>query len=532
MPGPRKNLTPLDMKMLGLAYNQGGIINFLGKQPEVTAPIRAQSHADSPPTQLAYITDAEKDLLVNANIHGSMDGKPNPGPAGLESLDDYYTTAGGGIAGGSGEQVYDSGVDNTGSSSNISAGGSGGGGSGNSGGYESSEAYGINPGMAVGEGSSGSGTVYNTTDFVPAPGQADKMGNLLEVLPDKQKELEALALAKTGADEAETLTDTLLGRIKTKIMGGGKDGNLDLTKEEAYEDLPAGMHPLRKQYEYLSKKYGPAWQKTTQAKVLEGYLSGVPVERGGGQGARDDTYGGGEKPQVDQFGNPINPEQFEVAEKFRQQLLNSMGLAGSDIGGMNTMGSVANQLEGLTDTDYNKLRYGLSPEQYFNFNQQLMAADPSAENQAYKDARPFSSGAGLGALAERFMPGATAMSAFAGGLFPERDLSGFENYADYEQAGAGFRPLPVPDQSDSNEPVRRPGFKPQNPNYVDPSPFVPDLSPTYPFPVKPPNGSKFPFPVGITSAFDPRFIGPSFKGSQYTNQGVSPAFYEALRRFS
>ena len=36
----------------------------------------------------------------------------------------------------------------------------------------------------------------------------------------------------------------------------------------------------------------------------------------------------------------------------------------------------------------------------------------------------------------------------------------------------------------------------------------------------------------ITSAFDPRFIGPSFKGSQYTNQGVSPAFYEALRRFS
>jgi len=90
MPGPRKNLTPLDMKMLGLAYNQGGIINFLGKQPEVTAPVRAQSHADSPPTQLAYITDAEKDLLVNANIHGSMDGKPNPGPAGLPSLDDFY----------------------------------------------------------------------------------------------------------------------------------------------------------------------------------------------------------------------------------------------------------------------------------------------------------------------------------------------------------------------------------------------------------------------------------------------------------
>ena len=90
MPGPRKNLTPLDMKMMGLAFNQGGIINFLGKQPEVTAPVRAQSHADSPPVQLAYITDAEKDLLVKSNIHGSMDGKPNPGPAGLPSLFRWY----------------------------------------------------------------------------------------------------------------------------------------------------------------------------------------------------------------------------------------------------------------------------------------------------------------------------------------------------------------------------------------------------------------------------------------------------------
>ena len=110
MRGPRKNLTPLDMEMLGLAYNQGGIINFLGKQPEVTAPIRAQSHADSPPTQLAYITDAEKDLLVKANIHGSMDGKPNPGPAGLPSLDDFYTTTDDKgnvqIGGGGGEQVF------------------------------------------------------------------------------------------------------------------------------------------------------------------------------------------------------------------------------------------------------------------------------------------------------------------------------------------------------------------------------------------------------------------------------------------
>jgi len=205
-----------------------------------------------------------------------------------------------------------------------------------------------------------------------------------------------------------------------------------------------------------------------------------------------------------------------------------MGLAGSDIGGMNTMGTVAEQLGALSDTDYNKLRYGLSPEQFFNFNQQLMAADPSAGNEAYKAARPFSSGAGLGALS-RFIPGVGALQTFAGGLFPERDLSGFENYADYEQAGAGFRPLlPVSEQNNQTAPIRRRGVEPTIP-LPDPSQPV---DPTYPFPVKPPNGSKFPFPVGITSAFDPRFIGPSFRGSPYTNRGVSPAFYEALRRFS
>ena len=110
MRGPRKNLTALDKMMMNKASMQGGVMNFLGKQPEVTAPIRAQSHADSPPVELAYITDAEKDLLVKANIHGSMAGKPNPGPAGIASLDDFFTTTDDKgnvqIGGGGGEQVF------------------------------------------------------------------------------------------------------------------------------------------------------------------------------------------------------------------------------------------------------------------------------------------------------------------------------------------------------------------------------------------------------------------------------------------
>ena len=159
--GPRKELSFLDRALMNKAATQGGVLNFLGKQKEVTAPIRAQSHADSPPVQLAYITDAEKDLLVKSNIHGSMAGKPNPGPAGIESLDDFFNVPGGGIGGGS--------TSNTGGS--VGGGGSSGGGS-------SADDYGIGAGQAVG--GSDSGTVFdsqgsgNNQTFVPVSDEEQK----------------------------------------------------------------------------------------------------------------------------------------------------------------------------------------------------------------------------------------------------------------------------------------------------------------------------------------------------------------------
>ena len=39
---------------------QGGVDNYLGKQPQVVAPRNWQSGPDKPPTELAYITEAEK----------------------------------------------------------------------------------------------------------------------------------------------------------------------------------------------------------------------------------------------------------------------------------------------------------------------------------------------------------------------------------------------------------------------------------------------------------------------------------------
>ena len=99
--GPTKDLTINDIANLDKASVQAGVLNFLGEQPEVTVPVKAKSHEDSPPVELAYITDEEKDLLVKANIHGTMDGTPNPGPGGIQSLDDFFNTPGGGVGGGS-----------------------------------------------------------------------------------------------------------------------------------------------------------------------------------------------------------------------------------------------------------------------------------------------------------------------------------------------------------------------------------------------------------------------------------------------
>jgi hypothetical protein len=61
--------------------------NYLKSVKEITAPLNWKSAPDSPPTQLAYITQPEIDMLVKANIHGSMNGKPNKGPKGIISLD-------------------------------------------------------------------------------------------------------------------------------------------------------------------------------------------------------------------------------------------------------------------------------------------------------------------------------------------------------------------------------------------------------------------------------------------------------------
>ena len=66
--------------------NQGGGPNYLGKQETVTVPKKWLSSPDHVVAELAYITPREQKILLDANLYGSLKGKPNKGPGGIMSL--------------------------------------------------------------------------------------------------------------------------------------------------------------------------------------------------------------------------------------------------------------------------------------------------------------------------------------------------------------------------------------------------------------------------------------------------------------
>ena len=80
---------------------QGGGPNYLGKQKMVKAPKKWQSSPDHEPAELAYITEKEKDILIDLDIYGSLNGKPNRGPSGIISLQGDLGGCGGGSSGSS-----------------------------------------------------------------------------------------------------------------------------------------------------------------------------------------------------------------------------------------------------------------------------------------------------------------------------------------------------------------------------------------------------------------------------------------------
>jgi hypothetical protein len=100
-----KKLTAKEKKKIKPA-NQGGGPNYLGKQETVTVPKKWLSDPDHVVAELAYITPKEQKILLDANIYGSLKGKPNKGPGGIMSLQGdlggYDASPGGPDSGGPG----------------------------------------------------------------------------------------------------------------------------------------------------------------------------------------------------------------------------------------------------------------------------------------------------------------------------------------------------------------------------------------------------------------------------------------------
>jgi hypothetical protein len=182
--------------------------------------------------------------------------------------------------------------------------------------------------------------------------------------------------AKEARDRELATKDSKQGFL-SKIGHGPVEE--DYIGDEAFKKTqPAGQHKLRSQFDRLSAKYGPDFAKTSQGQHLLNYLSGVPVERGGGLGARDPSYGG--LTSYDQ----LDPD----SEAYRQSLLDRY----SGIGSLDAASRMGKDSNWLRDIDIEKARGNLTPDQYFKFRQQLMAADPTPGNMQYKKAFPFSSG--------------------------------------------------------------------------------------------------------------------------------------------
>ena len=100
---------------------------------------------------------------------------------------------------------------------------------------------------------------------------------------------------KTGIETVKDVGKKVKPALQKFLYG--QEAAPGVTKEQFEKE---GQHKLRSQFDYLSKKYGEGFAETSQGKLLRDYLSGVPVERGGGLGAKDPKYGGGDFAEYDQ----------------------------------------------------------------------------------------------------------------------------------------------------------------------------------------------------------------------------------------
>jgi len=151
-------------------------------------------------------------------------------------------------------------------------------------------------------------------------------------------------------------------------------------------------HKLSNEVDRLTEKYaakGKDFTQTQQYKGYQDYLDGVWANRGGNMGARDSGYGSNFTLDT------TDPAALE-AQRERENVLNLLSGVGSLDGAEVSTMNQKDKINFLQNLDAQKLRLGLTPDQYFNYRQQMMNIDVPAYQQAF----PWSSGHRVGQIFE------------------------------------------------------------------------------------------------------------------------------------
>jgi len=369
---------------------QGGVRNYLGETEEVIAPKYWKSSKDSPSTELVYITDAEKGLLADANLHGSLkNGKANVGASGLLSYDGWGDVS--------------DGVSDT-SSSN--AGAEGGQGDGSSG-YSSSNNNQQNPNIEF-EGVTSelspyeTGMVFDEDEYLePDP---DHYKATQKAIGKTNKELRELGLDKSDwsdwtTEEQETYQKEMNKLNNTEDVNysfyKGNKGTTNLTFNEHYKDVEATNPTLSKipsmrfliaagrtLKENLTTDYG-----TGKYGGVEGSGSSQAIDQGGWLGRVFNSDGTvNENLTESEINDLYNQAQAELPfiigntdpqESMVNKYFSNMGSnLGVSSAYMDTYNAAKNKISKTLNLTPNNQQYGYGNTFNQNFDRSMTSANP------------------------------------------------------------------------------------------------------------------------------------------------------------